>query len=178
MLVKSKIKSLWVWLLRWRYTRGFGIQSPIDYSFVRYVINEHWKYYAYSRLGKDDDWLRRKLGRLYFRIANWKQPKVIESTGYHDYLKAACKDVTFGTSTEMIIISVTDSDNDRIVDIYNRIKEDSLLIVEDINADETARKRWNMIVNNELAGVSFDLYYCGIVFFDRKRYKQTYRINF
>jgi hypothetical protein len=27
-------------------------------------------------------------------------------------------------------------------------------------------------------GVTFDLYYCGIVFFDKKRHKMNYKVNF
>jgi len=57
---------------------------------VRYVINEHWPYYHYDDLGKSSDWLERKLGRLYFRLSNWRQPKVVESDGYHEYFQAGC----------------------------------------------------------------------------------------
>jgi hypothetical protein len=67
---------------------GFGIQSPKDYAFVRYVINEKWPYYAYERLGKNDDWRTRKLGRLYMRLANWRQPTAMERDRYEEYWKA------------------------------------------------------------------------------------------
>ena len=52
-----------VWLSRIHHCRGFGIQSPTDYAFVRYVVNEHWPYYAYDQLTADS-WLNKKLGRL------------------------------------------------------------------------------------------------------------------
>ena len=42
------IQSISRWLLRCRYSRGFGIQSPSAYSFERYVVNEHDPYYAYD----------------------------------------------------------------------------------------------------------------------------------
>jgi hypothetical protein len=39
-------------------------------------------------------------------------------------------------------------------------------------------QRWKEWVQDERVGVTFDLYYCGIVFFDKKRYKFYYVINF
>ena len=78
--IANQLKAAIVWFSRIGHCRGFGIQSPSDYWLVRYVINEHWPYYQYEFLGHDDDWLTRKLGRLCFRIANWRQPAVIDST--------------------------------------------------------------------------------------------------
>ena len=39
-----------VWAVRIGHCRGFGVQSPWAYRMVRYVINEHWPYYAYAPL--------------------------------------------------------------------------------------------------------------------------------
>ena len=44
------IRRWLVWLSRIHRVWGFGIQSPTDYAFVRYVVNEHWPYYAYEEL--------------------------------------------------------------------------------------------------------------------------------
>ena len=82
-----------VWLSRIHCCRGFGIQSPTDYAFVRYVVNEHWPYYAYDVL-REDDWLREKLGRLYMRLANWRQPTVILSDDYLQWFHAGCHQTT------------------------------------------------------------------------------------
>ena len=84
-----------VWLSRIHRCRGFGIQSPTDYAFVRYVVNEHWPYYAYEEL-TDKDWLKQKLGRLYFRIANWRQPQAIleicgSGQSYVRYFQTGCR---------------------------------------------------------------------------------------
>ena len=83
-----------VWMRRMRHSRGFGVQSPYDYRFIRYVINEHWPYYAYDELKEsvtDIDTKTRKLCRLYFRLANWRQPRYIvdyrpETDAYMKYM--------------------------------------------------------------------------------------------
>ena len=49
------------------------------------------------------------------------------------------------------------------------------MIVEAIRKN---RAFWREIVADERTGVTFDLYYCGIVMFDKKRHKQNYIINF
>ena len=74
------IRHIAVWLSRIAYCRGFGIQSPSAYAFVRYVINEHYPYYAYRQLDSAAPSLSRadrKRMRLCLRVANQLQPQYI-----------------------------------------------------------------------------------------------------
>ena len=176
-----------VWLSRIGHCRGFGIQSPGDYWFVRYVINEHWPYYQYNTLGKGDDWLTQKVGRLLFRIANWRQPSVIDSSAYQEYLQAGCRNALLVggenegrkeeemESDDMVVMSLEGDYYRRLTHIYNKVNSDTVLIVADIRR---AKDLWREIVADERSIITFDLYYCGIVMFDKKRHKQNYIINF
>ena len=173
-----RLKYMFIWLSRLNHCRGFGIQSPTDYWFVRYVINEHWPYYRYSELGKGDKWLTRKLGRLYFRRANWRQPKTYLCNGYQTYLQAGCGTAMINKSTEhadMILLKMENDYRRKIIDIFNKVSETSILILEGIWKD---RSFWETVVADNRTGVTFDLYYCGIVMFDKKRHKKNYIINF
>ena len=169
------LMHLLVYLKRIAYCRGFGIQSPTDYWIVRYVINEHWPYYQYQSLGENDDWLTRKLGRLYFRIANWIQPQTIEANSFQEYLHAGCQHARFGESSELMFIDLDGDSQKSPSYIYNKVNDQSVLIVSGIWKD---RLFWKELLNDERARVTFDLYYCGIVLFDKKRHKQNYIINF
>lgn len=173
--VMERLKAAAVWLCRIGHTRGFGIQSPTDYWVVRYVINEHWPYYQYEMLGPDDDWLTRKLGRLCFRLANWLQPSVVESSTYKEYLKAGCKKMVFGESAELVVMPLERDSQDRLTNIYNKVSPRSVLLLTGISR---AKELWRKVVDDERTGITFDLYYCGIVMFDKKRDKRNYIINF
>lgn len=173
--IVNQLKAVVLWLRRVGHCRGFGIQSPSDYWLVRYVINEHWPYYQYETLGQNDDWLTRKLGRLFFRIANWRQPAVIESNAYREYLQAGCRKAVLGESSELVVLSLEGDWRSRLSYIYNKVSADSVLIVTGLSK---ARDIWREIVNDEHAVLTFDLYYCGIVLFDKKRNKQNYIVNF
>lgn len=167
-----------MWLSRISHCRGFGIQSPTDYWFVRYVINEHWPYYQYEAVGLDDDWLTRKLGYLYFRIANWLQPNAIVSDGYQEYLQAGCKTAKFNDLSGKIDLVHLKLDGDykrRVANIYNKVDAKSVMIIEDIRQDMSF---WREVTNDEHTGITYDLFYCGIVMFDRDRHKMNYIINF
>ena len=171
----NQMKRWIIWLSRIHHCRGFGIQSPTDYAFVRYVVNERWPYYAYARL-TSDDWLKQKLGRLYFRLANYRQPAAMLPDSYQAYWQAGCKRVRFInelSTVELARLEIEDTDG------YERMlpkcHEGSVMVVEGIYRDP---QRWRAIVQDERVGVTFDLYYCGIIFFDNKRYKQHYIINF
>ena len=173
--IANQLKAASVWLRRIGHCRGFGIQSPSDYWLVRSVINEHWPYYQYEALGQDDDWLTRKLGRLCFRIANWRQPAVIESSAYREYLQAGCRKAVWGESSELMVLSLEGDWRSRLSYIYNKVSADSVLVVTGLSK---ARDVWCEIVNDERAVLTFDLYYCGIVLFDKKRDKKNYIVNF
>ena len=169
----NRMKGWLVWLGRLHRCRGFGIQSPTDYGFVRYVINEHWPYYAYQRL-HGEDWLTRKLGRLYFRLANWRQPTTMCPDRYMAWWKAGCGKVRFEEHPgrlELVRVDITDD----VLALLDRCNAASVLVVEGIWRDWA---RWRSIVDDGRTGICYDLYYCGIVFFDKNRFKHCYKINF
>jgi hypothetical protein len=173
--MSQRVKHWFVWLRRLRHSRGFGIQSPTDYAFVRYVVCEHWPYYAYDTVGQGDDWLTRRLGRLYFRLANWRQPRTVVTDGYEDYFAAGCRRAAVTRRLEGVAELVRVSVEDAVEQVLGHTDERSLLVVEGIWRD---KQRWQRLVADERTVITFDLYYCGILMFDRKRTKQHYIINF
>ena len=177
--MELRLKRGLVWLSRIHRCRGFGIQSPTDYAFVRYVVNEHWPYYAYDEL-HEDDWLREKLGRFYLRLANWRQPSVILSDDYQQWFHAGCHQsdilhLTSYISHQIKLARITIDQWDDFLPLLPHCDQQSVLVVEHIWSDP---QQWKKITQDPRTGTTFDLYYCGIVLFDTKRYKHNYIINF
>ena len=188
-----KLKRMIVWMRRMRHSRGFGVQSPYDYRFIRYVINEHWPYYAYDELKEsvtDIDTKTRKLCRLYFRLANWRQPRYIvdyrpEMDAYMKYMQAGCKRASLDRSEggeertlELGRMSLTGDYEAFYEQLTQRVDAQSVLVMERIKRDKETKAFWERVKRDERTGVTFDLYYCGIVFFNKKRFKQNYDVNF
>ena len=172
----NRLKQWLVWLSRIHRCRGFGIHSPIDYAFVRYVINEHWPYYAYDEL-RDADWLEEKLGRLYFRLANWRQPSYMVSDRYLRYWQAGCKHITFvdNISDKVELARIDIEDRDKCREIIARCNENSVVVVEKIWQNNIL---WRELAGHPAVSVAYDLYYCGILIFRGNYYKRYYTINF
>ena len=208
---------------RAKYCRGFGIQSPWAYRFVRYVVNEHYPYYAYDDLRPLFPHLskrERRVCELYLRIANHQQADEAVLVGdvseaKRAYLHAGCLRMVFSSMGEGACLLTEDSFSlavvahgqdmeQQVLSLINRATDASLLIVEgilpfvepelcamfdykifvDTDADERihrngeTRRSWARILQDKRVRVSFDLYYCGLLFFDKKKYKQHYKINF
>ena len=181
----SRIKRWIVWLSRWRHCRGFGVQSPNDYSFIRYVINEHYPYYAYVDLRTalpDIDPLLRKKAELVFRLANWKQSSYIvvdeDNEVYRRYILEGCRksvvttDMTADTDFFLLSTRIHESD-----DFVRLLKTDRMIVVDYIH-DRHGKSVWRDLISSEKATITFDLYYVGIVFTFDKRYKHDYIVNF
>ena len=171
----NQLKRCFVWLSRIHRCRGFGIQSPTDYSFVRYVVNEHWPYYAYEQF-KGDDWLTRKLGCLYFRLANFVQPQTMLVDRYQRYWHAGCNTTVFApiiNKVELARIDINDVEGCEC--LIDRCTQCSIVVIEGLWRNW---RYWHQIEKDERTSITFDLYYCGIVFFDKKRFKHNYKINF
>ena len=173
--MKDKTGRWLVWLSRIHKCRGFGIQSPTDYAFVCDVINEHWPYYAYDEF-PDTDWLTTKLGRLYFRLANWRQPSEMLTDQWQCYWQAGCRKTRFGDSIEKVQLArVEVEDQQQWKQLLTKCDQQSVVVVEGIHRN---RQQWKAMIDDEHCGTTFDLYYCGIILFDNNRYRHHYIINF
>jgi hypothetical protein len=164
-----------VWLSRIHCCRGFGIQSPTDYAFVRYVINEHWPYYAYEQI-QDSDWLVQKLGRLYMRLANWRQPQVMLADDYQRYWQAGCRKTHFVDSIETVELArITIEEQAAWQLLSTKCDSQSVFVVEGIWRN---KPQWRQMVSAQQVTTAYDLYYCGILLYNKKTYKHHYKINF
>lgn len=186
-----------VWMGRICHCRGFGVQSPWAYRMVRYVINEHYPYYAYSDLRAAFPGLgvvERKVCELCLRLANSVRPSRVVAFGVAgealgSYVKAGCRRADYvvvaGSGSlecmrgaEMAVIAPCDGFEHVFAAFSGGAVDGSVAVLLDIGRDGRARRLWRDIVAGRQGVVTFDLYYCGLVFFDRKRYKQNYVINF
>lgn len=190
------IKYCLVWLTRLHLCRGFGIQSPWAYSFVRYVVNEHYPYYAYADMRAKHTIMNKKIekmGKLLFRLANFVQP----TTSYLDreiltnqpllseYILRGCNNTTIlplPSNTQTLhtkepLLFVIGNDNTPLHTLTT-CKKQSVAVILDIYSNKKQAQMWHTLKNNHNASVSFDLYYCGIVFLNKDIYKQHYKINF
>lgn len=195
----SQIGSLLVWLRRSRHSRGFGVQSPWAYRFIRYVVNEHYPYYAYddlSRLYEGYPKQIQKLCRLYFRIANfWQAEQALDYSAasetdiirlYGTFMKRGCKKLEVVpvrhaadfSSLRLMRLSVEGNYRQVFEKAVSLANASTMIIVEQIKRDKESRTFWKSIVDDPRCISTFDLYYCGIIFFDKKRYKENYVVNF
>ena len=198
------IKRFVVWLRRVRYSRGFGVQSPWAYRFIRYVVNEHYPYYKYEHLAEQVygiDKTTRKLCKFYFRLANYQQAHTFvdcypTSSCYKIYVDAGCQKANYHRITDAIsedelirlfsnigeysMVRVPLVANYRMVvdKALDHLPSSSVLIIENIKRDKEAQKYWSELISDLRTGVSFDLYYCGVLFLKNDMVKQLYIVNF
>ena len=195
----SQIGSLLVWLRRSRHSRGFGVQSPWAYRFIRYVVNEHYPYYAYDDLSRQYEGYPKqiqKLCRLYFRIANfWQAEQALDYSAasetdiirlYGTFMKRGCNKLEVVpvrhaadfSSVRLMRLSVEGDYRQVFEKAVSLANASTMIIVEQIKRDKESRTFWKSIVDDPRCITTFDLYYCGIIFFDKKRYKENYVVNF
>ena len=58
------------------------------------------------------------------------------------------------------------------------LSKDAMLVVYGIGYHKLIQKQWCKIINLPTAGISFDLYDLGILFFKQDKNKQDYIVNF
>lgn len=196
-----RFREVLTWLSRITHCRGFGVQSPSAYRFIRYVVNEHYPYYAYDDLRKefpDTGFIDEKLYKLYFRIANFLQPQTFISIGkkdplLHRYVKAGCRKtdiLNFDSIRDfcckkpddiptpiLLRVNLYDESRDIPLSLIDNMPDNAIMILDGIKHNREARNTWKQLRDDARTGVTFDLYYCGILFFD-KRIKQNYIVNF
>lgn len=191
----NSIKRYLIWLRRMSHSRGFGVQSPSAYRFIRYVISEHYPYYAYGDLRREYpalDWLTRKRMELYFRLANFCRMEQMvdyaaDSCLLSDYVQHGCRrtrvlnvynGVLDALHMRLVRICPLDGCEDFLEIALADSAQTSVFVVEDICTNPVASRMWQRLVESEKVSVSYDLYYCGIAFFDTDRHKTNYIVNF
>ncbi len=185
-----RLRSIFLWLRRCGYSRGFGVQSPSVYSFIRYVINEHYPYYAYDDLKakfSQVDPLSRKLSELYFRVANYSQAKTwldfIGNEVYRSYIQCGCNHTDVSvckiqiTDFDVALIKLDELSIDTVNCLINNAASTSIILIEGIFDNSANKRMWLNLLENKKISVSFDLYHVGILFFD-DRFKHNYIVNF
>lgn len=145
--------NLFDFLSRIGKARGFGIQSPWAYSFVREVIMEDLPYYAYQDIDNQyKEPLQRKRMKLYLRLRN--------------YLRGQ----------RLSIISLKDSPT--LAELKEELRQSSILVLEDIYINKVASQTWKVFRDDGSTGITFDLYHQAICFPRSEMYKQHYKMNF
>ena len=187
-----------IWISRIGHARGFGIHSPNDFSFVRDVIGEKLPYYAYSSIAekcRGESRLTKKLCRLFFRVSNFIQPACVvdlaPQTGlWSASMRMGCRKARLQTLSDLKSLdfsqlqdkrSIIRIDATHIPDVMSRISEipaSCVMIVLYIHQDAQCYMNWQKLAHNDDCRVVFDLYHSAIIFFDKKRYKQKYTINY
>ena len=194
------LRRVIIWLSRIRHCRGFGIQSPTDYRFVRYVINEHYPYYRYADLAtevSDVSSTQRRLCQLYFRLANYCQADWFidiwpPTEAYATYVKAGCnktevyrvckEDVSLQLADPkkacLVRVSYHDGVETMLYSLLHGCAPGTVVVVEGIKKGKAVRRLWQALKKLPEVGASYDLYDCGIIIADNRRYKTNYIINF
>ena len=192
--LKYRVKWVWNWIHRMGYSRGFGVQSPSAYSFIRYVLTEHYPYYAYDELKmrfKSFDHATKKKGRLYFRLANYAQAS--HWFDYHSaeqpyaaYVHEGCRKTVFQAIDGKTIpnafriarLSMTE-DYPAVYEALCKVAtDDSILILEGINDNKDTKAFWKRVQESQKATRTYDLFLCGIIVFDTSKHKHHYIVNF
>ena len=192
--LKYRVKWVCNWIHRMGYSRGFGVQSPSAYSFIRYVLTEHYPYYAYDELKmrfKSFDHATKKKGRLYFRLANYAQASHwfdyhLAEQPYAAYVHEGCRKTVFQAIDGKTIpnafriarLSMTE-DYQAVYEALCKVAtDDSILILEGINDNKDTKAFWKRVQESQKATRTYDLFLCGIIVFDKSKHKHHYIVNF
>ena len=193
--MKYALRRLFFKVRNYSHRFGFGVQSPFAYRFVREVVRPSA---ALCRLNlplkayPETDAERLSLLSLYARIACWKGPCAWAVAVYQfdlcrDFILAASPkstviDAVYGyekvpvASADALIMTLESNWQDIYETFAGHAHAASLLVIEDIHATKAALTIWQSVVADSRVSLTFDLFSCGIVFFDATKSHANYRI--
>lgn len=204
MNIVRTLKQPFIWLIRFRHRCGYGVHSPFAFDLITNVFYEKTPYYAYVELRekekteKQDTATSIKVKQLLFRLTNRIQPQLIvdagENTSAGCYLRAAKREVHYifvttsdgrtlkpGESPDLIYIHQPESPDFAEKTFYKYlpfVHEGSVCVIEGIHQSKAMKNLWKKLCMESSVGITFDLYDVGILFFDTKKIKQHYIVNF
>ena len=191
------VRYFCAFIRRIRHMKGFGIQSPWAFKMVNDVINCHTPFsYAQeiSSLFGHIDFHTQRLGRLFYRLSLHIGPMVWHFSTFHNDLfshyvrlgshSSTCLSLQDGMNIssslkcQVLVVAPDMPLAQNLMDGFvSQGSSECILIVLDIHKTSKHRKLWSELIANPKAGVSFDLFVCGLIFFDHTKSKQNYTIN-
>jgi len=159
-------------LLRAPRTRGFGVQSPTDYHFIRHVVAQKLPYYAYKQLESKTARLSKRevdILQFYLRLAKYIQDR------FPIYIIG--KDTFGNITTELRRQFFTAGSKKVQVQQVSRLpatmtaETQCVLILESLDHSQA------LLSDSPFPKVVFDMEDIAVAFCDPKRYKTKYSIN-
>lgn len=192
------IRRPWIWLLRVRHRKGYGVHSPLTFAFLRGVVYESGAYYAYAQLNALHPWWVRwfqlyplTCRRLLFRLANYAHPARITLVGdcptEAAYMSAAVPSAKLEQLESIESTSPRTAPADLMFLSHPSLASlpttpielpTTLLILEGIHHDAVGHAAWQRLRNDDRIAHSFDLYTYGLLFIGPPRSPRHYIINF
>lgn len=148
--------NFWHRLRRMPRTRGFGVQSPTAYSFLRTVVNESCflKCHRY-----DCEFLA-----SYPHRASRRDRLLCRVCYVYPHMKVV-------DLRKSIDFPVLDS-------LVSKADSDTVLIVLHPDANRLAAEKWAALVGDKRSILTYDMKDCGIAFFDPTKSKQHFEVNY
>lgn len=188
-----RIKEKAARLKRYPRGRGFGVQSPNDYNFITKVVKGHIDSdccKAIDNVCPDNHGDKYKFAHLCYRVAQYLKPVrclclMPQNENIRHYVQSAVPGICFARSMDdndiekgrcLVIMSPAE---DLVEDIEAAVcaaRENVWMIIDGIRRDNDTYRCWLNISGDSAARITFDLYHYGIICFDKKRYKQNYKI--
>lgn len=183
------VRRPWIWFLRFRKRKGYGVHSPFAFSFITTVVNERTPFYAYRELGHLHPWWVR-LARLYpvqcrrllFRLANYEEPQTVRIVGERPtelaYIHRAVPRARIINKGVADFVFVAAEQMEQAMELSAHMPENGMIVIEGIHKNRLARHTWRALQEDPHTGITFDLFTYGVAFFDHHRHKQHYSVNF
>lgn len=183
-------------LVRKPRSRGFGIQSPSIYRFVRYVLDERWPYYAYADLRDalpDLPKRERSKAEMLFRLSNasggalWRLTAGVPEF-YADYVTAGGRQAQTVRQTdggwpesagEQEIWMADAADAEPVLTVLDRItgQKPVCLVLDNIRESAATREMFRRFCVLSEVRTIFDMYDIALFTFCPNWPCQTYKVN-
>jgi hypothetical protein len=169
--------------------KGYGVHSPFVYDLITNVIEEKLPYYCYASLQENylaqkknnDNLLLQQEYKLLFRLANrFKPQKSLAISNDNElctkYITAFSKDATcetqrkYSEKKDMIVCCIFQEDI--VNQAIKSAKEETVMVVYNIRKNQLL---WKTLCMNAKISVTIDLGRIGLLFFNPKLHRKTYK---
>lgn len=206
-ILALKRPFIWLFRFRHRCGYGVHSPFAFNLiTYVIYEKTPYYKYKDLAgaekelAIQKDRYWgtESKKVKQLLFRLVNDTQPGTIVDVGTLSasslYLKAGKEDADYTSASELSGLFLESDIPVEFLYLHDykhpefmeevfhicavRTTGKSVFVIEGIHYTSRMRALWKQMKEDERAGITFDLYDLGIIFFDKTKIKQDYIVNF